>query len=118
MMSSLIHLVGLRPRVYYTLTNFRGGGQGPLGPPSIRQWYCMNETTIRRWRTQDLHLQRHKSGRRYGGGHPLSYPIELEQDIVTWVLQRRDKKSSSFKELNPVVVCFCVPWLSLKGSVS
>ena len=26
---------GLRPRVYYTLTNFRGGGggQGPLAPP-------------------------------------------------------------------------------------
>ena len=38
MISSLLHLVGLRPRVYYTLTNFRGGGgQGPLGPPSIRQ---------------------------------------------------------------------------------
>ena len=33
MISSLLHLVGLRPRVYYTLTNFRGGGQGPLGPP-------------------------------------------------------------------------------------
>ena len=33
MISSLLHLVGLRPRVYYTLTNFRGGGgQGPLGP--------------------------------------------------------------------------------------
>ena len=39
MISSLLHLVGLGPRVYYTLTNFRGGGQGPLGPPSIRQ--CM-----------------------------------------------------------------------------
>ena len=40
MISSLLHFVGLRPRVYYTLTNFRGGGggQGPLGPPpSIRQ---------------------------------------------------------------------------------
>ena len=36
MISSLLHLVGLRPRVYYTLTNFRGG-EGPLGPPSIRQ---------------------------------------------------------------------------------
>ena len=33
MISSLLHLFGLRPRVYYTLTNFRGGGQGPLGPP-------------------------------------------------------------------------------------
>ena len=33
MISSLLHLVGLRPRVYYTLTNFRGGGQGPLAPP-------------------------------------------------------------------------------------
>ena len=35
MISSLLHLVGLRPRVYYTLTNFRGGGQGPLGPPPL-----------------------------------------------------------------------------------
>ena len=33
MISSLLHLVGLRPRVYYSLTNFRGGGQGPLAPP-------------------------------------------------------------------------------------
>ena len=35
MISSLLHLVGLRPRVYYTLTNFRGGGGGkaPLAPP-------------------------------------------------------------------------------------
>ena len=32
MISRLLHLVGLRPRVYYTLTNFRGG-QGPLAPP-------------------------------------------------------------------------------------
>ena len=30
----VLHLVGLRPRVYYTLTNFRGGGGGkaPLAP--------------------------------------------------------------------------------------
>ena len=28
MISNLLHLVGLRPRVYYTLTNFRGGGGG------------------------------------------------------------------------------------------
>ena len=33
MISSLLHLVGLRPRVYYTLTNFRGGGKAPLAPP-------------------------------------------------------------------------------------
>ena len=45
MISSLLHLVGLRPRVYYTLTNFRGGGgQGPLGPPSIRQ--CILHTFL------------------------------------------------------------------------
>ena len=37
MISSLLHFVGLRPRVYYTLTNFRGG-KAPLAPPSIRQW--------------------------------------------------------------------------------
>ena len=34
MISSLLHLVSLRPRVYYTLTNFRGeGGKAPLAPP-------------------------------------------------------------------------------------
>ena len=35
MISSFLHLVGLRSRVYYTLTNFRGGGGGkaPLPPP-------------------------------------------------------------------------------------
>ena len=38
MISSLLHLVGLRPRVYYTLTNFRGGGcMAPLASPPIRQ---------------------------------------------------------------------------------
>ena len=41
MISSLLHLVSLRPRVYYTSTNFKGGGggggQAPLSPPSIRQ---------------------------------------------------------------------------------
>ena len=38
MISSLLHLVGLRPRVYYTLTNFRGGGaRPPWPPPSIHQ---------------------------------------------------------------------------------
>ena len=29
---SLLHLVGLRPRVYYTLTNFKGGGEGKAPP--------------------------------------------------------------------------------------
>ena len=34
MISSLLHLVDLVPRVYYTLTNFRGGGgKAPLPPP-------------------------------------------------------------------------------------
>ena len=33
MISSLPHLVGLRPRVYYTLTNFRGGGGGKVPLP-------------------------------------------------------------------------------------
>ena len=35
MITSLLHLVGLRPRVYYTLTNFRGGGAGAC--PGIRK---------------------------------------------------------------------------------
>ena len=36
MISSLLHIVGLRLRVYYTLTNFSGwggGGKAPLAPP-------------------------------------------------------------------------------------
>ena len=33
MISNLLHLVGLRPRVYYTLTNFRGRAKAPLPPP-------------------------------------------------------------------------------------
>ena len=33
MISSLLHLDGLRPRVYYTLTNFRGRGARPPWPP-------------------------------------------------------------------------------------
>ena len=32
MISSLLHLVGLQPRVYYTLTSFRGGGKAVLAP--------------------------------------------------------------------------------------
>ena len=35
MISSSLHLVGLRPRVYYTLTNFRGGGARPPWPPPL-----------------------------------------------------------------------------------
>ena len=35
MISSLLHLVDLGPRVYYTLTNFRGGGKAPLAPPPL-----------------------------------------------------------------------------------
>ena len=27
----------------------------------VARKYCMNEATIRRWRTQDLHLQHNKS---------------------------------------------------------
>ena len=44
MISSLLHLVGLQPRVHYTLTNFRGGGgggQGPLGPPQYANGECI-----------------------------------------------------------------------------
>ena len=39
MISSLLHLVGLRPRVYYTLTNFRGGGA--KAPPQYANVYCL-----------------------------------------------------------------------------
>ena len=39
LISSLLHLVGLRPRVYYTVTNFRGGG---LNTPMIVAHYDLN----------------------------------------------------------------------------
>ena len=45
MISSLLHLVGLRPRVYYTLTNFRGGGLGPLAPLAPPPQYA-NDTSV------------------------------------------------------------------------
>ena len=47
MISSLLHLVGLRPRVYYTLTNFRGGGggQGSLAPPPLNTPMLIKEAT-------------------------------------------------------------------------
>ena len=37
---SLLHLVGLRPQLYYTFTNFIRSGQGPLAPPPplMSQW--------------------------------------------------------------------------------
>ena len=36
MISSLLHLIGLRPRVYYTLTNCRGGGARPPWPAPFK----------------------------------------------------------------------------------
>ena len=38
MISNLLQLVGLRPQVYYTLTNFRGGGARPPWPTQISQF--------------------------------------------------------------------------------
>ena len=35
MILSLLHLVGLRPRVYYTLTNFRPACPPPLNTPML-----------------------------------------------------------------------------------
>ena len=42
-MSSLLHLVGMRPRVYHTLTNFRGGGARPLWHPLNTPMKCLNK---------------------------------------------------------------------------
>ena len=44
MISSLLHLVGLRPRVYYTLANFRGGGG--QGPPQYANVDCIKKSTF------------------------------------------------------------------------
>ena len=46
MISSLLHLVGLRPRVYYTLTNFRGGGGGPRPPWPPPQYANVGKTYV------------------------------------------------------------------------
>ena len=42
MISSLLHLVGLRPQVYYTLTNFwgRAGARPPWPPPQYDNVSC------------------------------------------------------------------------------
>ena len=42
MISSLLPLVGLRPRVYYTLTNFRGGAPPPLNTPMGSELWNLN----------------------------------------------------------------------------
>ena len=57
MISSLLHLVCLRPRVYYTLINIRGrGSKAPLAPPqyangtnstartALHEQHCTNST--------------------------------------------------------------------------
>ena len=50
MISSLLHLVGLRTRVYYTLTNCRGGGGGPMPPWPPHLNMPMRTLTIsRKW---------------------------------------------------------------------
>ena len=48
MISSLLHFVGLRPRVYYTLTNFRGGGgkAWPSPPPQYANAILLCESTF------------------------------------------------------------------------
>ena len=85
MISSLLHLVGLRPRVYYTLINFRGGGaKAPLAPPSIRQWFSRkpvqlmdNESvegmmrdksrTGQKWNWREVGQDGSETGRKYYG---------------------------------------------------
>ena len=79
MISSLLQLVGLRPQftttcwsatsVYYTLTYFRRGGQGPLAPPpSIRQCYLWQGPCI----TEK---------------HPLSQKTEIAQIYKCWLVK-------------------------------
>ena len=59
---------------------------------SVAAKYNMSESTIRKWRKQDLDAQRHKtSGHLIGSGHPLSHPPELYDQILDWVLKRRDR---------------------------
>ena len=57
MISSLLHLFGLRPRVYYTLTNFRGGGaKAPLAtPPSIRQCKQLSDNSYTSANRDNVH---------------------------------------------------------------
>ena len=51
MISSLLHLVGLRPRVYYTLTNFSGGGGGkaPFAPFKYANAYRILKLIMKYW---------------------------------------------------------------------
>ena len=66
MISSLLHLVGLRPRVYYTLTNFFfGGGKAPLPPPTPQYANAM-------WR-----------GTYMSGKHLATDPVVMRSSPVT-----------------------------------
>ena len=55
MISSLLHVVCLRPRVYYTLTNFRGGGAIPPPPPPFNT-PMMNNYSSALWKYYDKNI--------------------------------------------------------------
>ena len=63
MISSLLHLVGLRPRVYYTLTNFRcvcvggGGGVGKVPLPPLNKPMNTLENTRKEMSAHKVELE-------------------------------------------------------------
>ena len=58
--------------------------------PTARKW-AVAPATLAQWK-KDLaeDVQRHKSGRKIGGGRHLSYDKEIEEQVVVWVLERRE----------------------------
>lgn len=56
----------------------------------VAAMYNVSESCIRRWCKEDLSAPRHKSsGKLLGSGRKLSYPPQLDDDIKSWVLERR-----------------------------
>ena len=77
MISSLLHFVCKRPRVYYTLTNFKGGGgQDPLAPPP----QYANDTCLRT-DGSDRHEWLNDAD---AGCAPFSLPFEVKGVLYAW----------------------------------
>ena len=57
---------------------------------TARKW-AIAPATVGTWKKELAEdVQRHKSGRKIGGGRHLAYDKEIEQQVVIWVLEKRE----------------------------
>ena len=93
MISSLLHLVGLRPRVYYTLTNFRGGGgQGPpLNTPMTKK--SQNKRLPNTDHNRDKREQAH-SNTKLNTGIADAADLDHKRETTQW---RTDRDTMTMK---------------------